>query len=134
MKKLAIAFAVIVSALNLAHANSGLEGAMKDMKRSFKAIKRQAGDASMNSASAALAEKLVQASTEARTHIPDLIARLPLRDQPAQKARYEQMMDSLIEAGRRLAAAFRSNDNAQARELVRKLDQLEEDGHNEFKD
>lgn len=110
-----------------------LGDAMKMMNEKLRSIVAQMANPGMNAQSAVLADEFVEASVAAKAFLPDTIAAAPAAEQPTKTARYNELMDQSIEQGKKLAEAFRNNDNAQATTLINDLKNSRNTGHGEFR-
>lgn len=127
----------IVLALTLSTtvmAEGGLEGSMKQMGRSIHTISKSITVPAMNSVNAKLADKFVQAATQAKKQLPEEIQQLPQADQAKRKALYEEMIDHAIELGEFLSKSLKDNDQVKAQHFLQQIEAYEKEGHTEFKE
>lgn len=114
-------------------AADSLASTMKLMSSKLKAISAQVNNPQMNAQSAVLADEFVAATLNSKQFVPDSIASLPAKDQPARRALYDQMLDATAALGKDLATALRANDNAKATAALNQLVQAKKGGHDEFR-
>ena len=135
MKNMIVAAALIVSGVMASAQFSAddLASNMKVMSSKLKAIAEQVKNPALNTNSAKLADEFTVAAHGSKQFVPDTVAALPPKDQPARKALFDQMLDTAVSQGQKLAAALRANDNARAVEILKLLSQTKKDGHAEFR-
>lgn len=108
-------------------ADNPLQITMKAMSSDLKKIVAQANVAANNASSAALADHFVTLVKKAKDILPDTA------DTETMKSDYAKMMDGMADLGKKLAEAFRANDNALANSILNQMVQAKKDGHSEFK-
>ncbi len=114
-------------------AQADLSDTMKAMNSDLKAIAAQAGDASKNANSAALADDFAKVAATAKTFLADAIAQAPAAQQAAMKAQFDGLIDQSVNFGQQLAAAFRAGNTQQAKDLLTQLAAVKSQGHTQFK-
>jgi soluble cytochrome b562 len=107
---------------------------METISKAFRTLRRQAGDASKNAASAELAGKMHKAAVEAAKHDPAWTSDQPKGEQAKFVAGYKKEMEHFIAALASLEKAFKAGDNAAAEELIAKLRDAQKEGHKAYKE
>lgn len=128
-----LALTLVGAVSQAAVAPRNLGDAMKMMNEKLRSIAAQMGNPGMNAQSAVLADEFVEATTAAKAFLPETVTSAPAADQPVKTARYNELMDKAIDQGKKLAQAFRDNDNRTAGVLVNDLKNSRNTGHSEFR-
>lgn len=131
--KVFLALTMVVSSAFAAIQPRSLGDAMKIMNDKLKSIAAQTANAGMNPQSAILADEFVEAAAAAKAFVPEAVTHLPVAEQAAKTTRYNQLIDITVDQGKRLAAAFRADDNAGALKLLKEMKDNARTGHGEFK-
>ena len=103
------------------------------MGRLFKRLKSQVSDSSKNESSIDLVTQMEQVTLASKNQIPRLVQRMPTTQQADETLSYRQMMLDLFRDELDLEENLLNNDNKKAAEIVQKMDQLQRDGHKEFR-
>lgn len=106
---------------------------MKSMNTTLNSISFQQNDSAKNVSSATLADDFVTLTLHSKKFTPESVLELPEAEQPPAKAQFDSMIDQTAELGKKLAEAFRANDNAHAAEIMNQLKNSKKDGHSKFK-
>jgi hypothetical protein len=106
---------------------------MESMEKPFKQLTSQVGDKSKNASSLQLVEQLQRATLACKTEIPRKVQRMPATQQGEETSNYRQMMVNLLRHELDLEEQLLNNDNTKAAETVKQMDELQKDGHKEFR-
>ncbi len=132
-QKMILALTMVASQSQAAITPRSLGDAMKLMNDSLRSIAAQATNPAMNPQSAILADEFVESATAAKAFLPDTITALPAAERTLKAARYATLMETTIDQGKLLAAAFRANDNVKASALMNDMKSNRNTGHTEFR-
>jgi hypothetical protein len=111
----------------------GLHQQMETMGRAFKRLQAQVPDSAKNESSLELLSQLEQATLACKSQIPGKVMRMPATQQSEEKNDYRQMMVNLFRAELDLEEQLINGDNSKAVDTVRQMDQIQHDGHKEFR-
>ena len=106
---------------------------MEKMSGAFRALRRQAGDASKNADSIAKVQALRQNAQAAIKLEPAKKSEIPAADQAKFVADYQAKMKELIELTNKLEAAFKANNNEEAQKILGTMGDAQKAGHKQFK-
>lgn len=109
-----------------------LGGKMDKMSGAFRALRRQAGDASKNADSLAKVAAIKENAQAALKLEPAKKADLPAAQQAKFVADYQAKMKDFIALTEKLEAAFKANNNEEAQKLVGAMGDAQKSGHKEF--
>ncbi len=115
------------------HKHTPLEDQMDAMAKAWRALRKQAADASKNESSLELVAKIKAGSVESLKHTPALAAEKPESERAAFVAGYQKAMKELIAELDNLAAAFKADKNDEAGALIKKIGDMQKAGHKEYK-
>ncbi len=115
------------------HKHTPLENQMDAMSKAWRALRKQAADASKNESSIELVAKIKAASVESLKLTPALAAEKPESERAAFVAGYQKSMKELIAELDNLSAAFKAGKNDEAGALIKKIGEMQKAGHKEFK-
>src|SRR4051812_15319264 len=106
---------------------------MEAMEKPFKQLGKQISDSSKNESSLQLVLQLQQLTLASKSQIPRKVDRMPATQQAEAKSDYRQMMVNLLRQELDLEEQLINGDNKKAAETVAAMDQLQKDGHAEFR-
>ncbi len=106
---------------------------MDKMGGPFRALRRQANDATKNADSLTKVATLKAAAEASLKHEPAYKAKQPAAEQAKFVANYQAKMKEFIGNIAKLEAAFKANDNAAAAKLVEQLAADQKAGHTDFR-
>ncbi len=109
-----------------------LAGKMDKMGSAFRALRRQAGDASKNADSLAKVAIIKQNAIASAKLEPVKKADLPAAQQKKFVADYQAKMKEFVMLAEKLEAAFKANNNAEAEKLIGQMADAQKAGHKEF--
>ena len=112
---------------------AGLHQQMETMGRLFKRLKSQVSESAKNASSLDLVTQMEQATLACKNQTPRLVQRMPTTQQADETLSYRQMMLDLFRQELDLEENLLNNDNKKAGEIVAKMDELQRDGHKEFR-
>ena len=112
---------------------NNLHQQMENMGRLFKRLKAQVSDSTKNESSIDLVTQMEQVTLASKNQIPRLVQRMPTTQQSDETLSYRQMMLDLFRDELDLEENLLNSDNKKAAEIVQKMDQLQRDGHKEFR-
>lgn len=105
---------------------------MDKMSGAFRALRRQAGDASKNADSLAKVATIKQNAQAALKLEPAKKADVPAAQQAKFVADYQAKMKDFIALTEKLEAAFKANNNEEAQKLIGAMGDAQKAGHKEF--
>jgi chaperonin cofactor prefoldin len=121
------------SAFSAEEKHTELENKMEDMAAAFKKLRRQVADPAQNAASIELVQKVIAGAKASVGLTPAKFSDLPEAERPKAAAEYKKQMEQLIHALQQLETTLKENKNAEAEELVKKINGMQKQGHKEFK-
>lgn len=114
-----------------AHAGPSLHTLMEEINSNFRKLRRQVRDEAKNADTLTLVVAMQQNTLQAKALTPNL-AHMPDADPVAMGKAYRLRMVRLLEAMLQVEAALLENRNADAYELVKTLQTMKTEGHDEF--
>lgn len=105
---------------------------MDKMGSAFRALRRQAGDASKNADSLAKIATIKEAAVASAKLEPVKKNDLPAAQQKKFVADYQAKMKEFVALVEKVEAAFKANNNAEAEKLIGQLADAQKAGHKEF--
>ena len=128
---LSIALAtVFLTGLGLADAS--LKQDMKEIGSLFKEIARTASDRTQNRQNAESARSLIALFKDAQTQTPDSVVKLPIVDQGAAFATFQNLIQKEVDFSIALAAAFTAGDNQLALTILKEMADIRNQGHSTY--
>lgn len=124
---------VFLSSFTSSSARADLEVHMKEIGTVFKALTKQASDATQNTDSSAKAARLNELFKLSLQEVPDTVASLTGAQRIAALNQYQAWIQKEADLALELKSAFDTNDNAKALSLLNDMASVKEDGHTEFK-
>jgi hypothetical protein len=106
---------------------------MEAMGRLFKRLKSQVNDASKNDDSLALVAQMQQLTLGTKSLVPAMVAKMPTTQQAQETKNYRHMMIDLFRHELDLEEQLLQGENKKAAEIVATMDELQDDGHKEFR-
>jgi hypothetical protein len=106
---------------------------MEKISGAFRALRRQAADASKNSDSLAKVAIIKENATASLKLEPAYKAKQPSAEQAKFVSNYEAKMKEFLALVDKLEAAFKANDNAGAEKLLATMNDAQKEGHTAFK-
>jgi soluble cytochrome b562 len=106
---------------------------MDRMNSAFRKLRRQADNASLNASSIELVATMQDAARKALELIPAKTEDLPEADRAKFVERYRDDLGKMITQLQELQAAFETDDNAEALQLIRAIGSARKQGHEEYK-
>jgi soluble cytochrome b562 len=106
---------------------------METISKSFRTLRRQAGDASKNASSAALAGKMHKAAVAGLKHDPAWTADQPKGEQAEFVKGFKKEMEVFVGLLADLEKAFTAGDNDKAAGIIEKLRDQQKQGHKAYK-
>jgi len=110
-----------------------LERNMEGMERAFKKLQSQISDPAQNASSLELITQMQQQTLASKSQTPKLVSQLPEDQRVKQLAEYRMMMVSLLQQELELENHLLNNENDKAAESLKSIDQLQKDGHKDFR-
>jgi cytochrome c556 len=110
-----------------------LGGKMSAISKAFKKLRSQAADATKNDDSLTLVATIRENTVAASKLIPEKAADVPAAEQARFNADFVARMDSLLGEVDKLEAAFKANNNEEAKALLEVLGNAQKEGHKEFR-
>ena len=120
-------------AAHAAGAAPTLEHEMSAIGRAFKGLNRQVKDASKNADSLKLAQQFEMHVATAKTLLPEKIEKAPEADRAKLTEDYRKDMSQLLRDALDLEDQLANNENDKAAETLKKLGNIEKEGHQEFR-
>jgi hypothetical protein len=111
---------------------TALQTAMKKMNANLKTISLQVNDPSKNQNSIELTKDFVLAVKAAKLETPKLVHNMPVVQQDAAMAHYNERLDRVVAVGEKLIENLVRGDNAAANDNLKQLKDAKRDGHAEF--
>jgi soluble cytochrome b562 len=127
---LALACALVVAPLRAE--DTELAGKMDKMGSAFRALRRQAADASKNADSLAKLATIKENAVASLKLVPAKAADLPAAEQAKFVAAYKADMEKFIALTGKLEAAFKAGNNAEAAKLLGEMASAQKAGHKEY--
>lgn len=130
----ALVLALLAVSILPLHAGTALEGKMKSMKDSYRALKT-AMDAPVDADKAkylALATKLKDSAVAARDLKPQKLSEIPADQQAAFLDSYKKEMDKLIKLVDELSQAISAGNWDSAKKNLASINETRREGHKEF--
>jgi hypothetical protein len=109
-----------------------LEGAMKQMERSYKALARQLDDPSKDELSLRAISMLQAGVATGKGMVPHIVEEKPEAERPAFLAEYRKTMLDVLKAAIDLEEKLVAGDREGAKAALETLHKMEEDGHRKF--
>lgn len=116
-----------------ADAPKDLHHNMEAMEQPFKQLYKQIKDPSQNSSSLELVMELQRLTLASKTQLPKKVTTMPSTQQAEASNDYRQMMVNLLRQELDLEEQLLNGDNAKAFETLEAMNQLQKDGHKEFR-
>ncbi len=110
-----------------------LTAQMEAMNKSWRTIRRQVGDAGKTAETLGLVVEMKAHLAKATDFDPAMAAELPADKRAAFVADYHRDLGHLVAAVDQLEAALKAGDNAQATDIVQKMNDMRRDGHKRYK-
>lgn len=129
---LALACALVVAPLRAEDKETELGGKMDKMGSAFRALRRQAADASKNADSLAKLATIRENAVASMKLTPAKAADLPAAEQAKFVAAYKADMEKFIALTDKLTAAFKAGNNAEAEKLLGEMANAQKAGHKEY--
>jgi soluble cytochrome b562 len=105
---------------------------MDKMGSAFRALRRQAADASKNADSLAKVATIKENALASLKLEPAKKMDLPAAQQKKFVADYQAKMKEFVALAEKLEAAFKANNNAEAQKLIGQMADAQKAGHKEF--
>ena len=112
---------------------ASLERNMEGMERAFKKLQAQISDPAQNPSSLELITQMQQGTLASKSQTPKIVSQLPEDQRPKQLAEYRMMMVSLLQQELELENHLLNNENDKAAESLKAIDQLQKEGHKDFR-
>lgn len=109
-----------------------LEGAMKQMERSYKALARQLEDPTKDEQSFRAISMLQAGAATSKGMMPHIIEDKPEAERPAAMADYRKMMLEVLKTSIEVEDKLVAGDRAGAKAALEKLNKMAEDGHKKY--
>jgi hypothetical protein len=134
MKKMNLILAAALSSLIVtsAFANDDLAKVMDDMSSNVKTITKQASDATQNTSSASLCDKVIADIAQAEGLVPDTVSALPAAQQAASQQAYAALLGQLSDQFATLKADFQAGNNTAAVSELATINATKAAGHKQF--
>ena len=110
-----------------------LEGAMKLMERSYKAIARQIDDPAKDEATLKAISGLQSGAATSKGLMPKEVEEKTGDEKAAAATKYRKMMLDVLKTSIEVEEALIAGDRAAAKSALKKLHEMEEDGHKVFR-
>lgn len=127
---LAIALTCLLPLSAFAHEDTELDKVMEKLNGAMRRLGRQVNDPAKNADSLKDVTVALEQAELAKKHKPALTAEKADKDKFV--AEYVKQMDVLIADLGKLEAAFKANDNAAAKDLLKKINDHKKASHKEF--
>jgi hypothetical protein len=106
---------------------------MEAMGRLFKRLKSQVNDPAKNQDSLTLIVQMQQLTLGTKNLAPAMVTKMPTTQQAQETTNYRYMMIDLFRHELDLEEQLLQGENKKAAEIVAKMDELQDDGHKEFR-
>src|SRR5687767_1374127 len=106
---------------------------MSAISKAFKKLRSQVADAAKNEDSLMLVAAIRENTVAASKLIPEKTADVPAAEQARFNADFVARMESLLGEVNKLEAAFKANNNEEAKALLEVLGNAQKEGHKEFR-
>ncbi len=115
------------------HKHTPLEDQMEKMSKAWRALRKQAADATKNESSIELVATIKTASEEALKHAPKMAEEKPESERATYVAGYQDKMKKMIAELDKLSAAFKAGKNEEASALIKTIGEMQKSGHKDYK-
>lgn len=122
----------IGSGVYAADTETELAGKMDKMGSAFRALRRQAADASKNADSLAKIATIKENAMASAKLEPEMKKDKPAAEQAKFVADYQAKMKEFVALTEKVEAAFKANNNAEAVKLLGAMADAQKAGHKEF--
>ena len=114
-------------------ADTELTKKMDNIKRAFRQLKKQAGDAAKNEDSIKQVAVMQENATAAAKLDPLKATEVPKAESAKLIAGYREEMKEFLKMIAQLGDAFKAGNNAEAQKIIGQLGDLQKEGHKEYK-